>query len=378
MRAAVLFLPVVAAVQVIDSQQALDVNGDYDGMKATLKAIAARQSEGEKISESVIQTVHMMLNMVRGKLMETLNCDRDTSQASLDQAVAQIQACDDNRDAWFRDVEPGHANTAKGRCDFHNGCRMIEENRCTTRNNLCDAQDLRVKAINDGMCPVPDFSLGDGGKGTVVNDFMNCLATLVTSKVNAYQSGRHACRQACVDLAQATAAANVAQGTCEDKTCAHEKAVQDACCEYRTCRKTWEENYYSVRGIVRQEESVFQTQREGLQCLLCYGYGITNATENYDQCESPDPCDTYDDCPKIDYPEKNPPVDFKQCTEAAPNLPCEQAWKEAMYPNFLGDPISRHHCVPKATTCTECAARPAEDTCGGEQHKTDSGCNVEA
>lgn len=350
---ALLLLPVVAGVQVLETHQTLHNHVDYEGMKTTLKELAARTGDG-KIEDDVILAVRAILAEVDTRLMDALQADLEQQQQAFDAAIQGIQNCDDTRNSWIQDVYPGVLQQETDSKKRHEDCRHQEIQTCTHRNTECNLQDDLVSGINRKMCDYPNFA---GGDSEEVNLFMNCFSALICDKYEDYVAGRAQCRGLCSDLAAKTSECETLQRRSEDAFCNRNREVAFSCKSYRDCRHAAEGNFNTVMGSTRQVESLLQTQRSALECLQCYGRAILNHNRTLDHCDTPPDCKTLDRCPEIVY--ANPP-EFIRCTDCSEMTTCGDSYRQHHYgaqaQDWLEGIISRKpdQCIPLVTSCTEC------------------------
>lgn len=349
-----LLLPVVAGVQVLETHQTLHNHVDYDGMKTTLKELAAKRTGDGKIEEDVIIAVRAILEQVDTKLMDALAFDLEQQQKTFDNAMRGIETCDDERNSWFQNDYPTVLQQETDTKKNHEDCRHQEIQVCTNRNTKCNHQDDRVAEINRVMCSYPNFA---GGDSEEVNSFMNCFSALICDKYEAYVEGRSQCRGLCSDLAAKTSECETMQRRSEEAFCERNRRVEFTCKEYRDCRHTAETNYYTMLATTRQVESLLQTQRSALECLQCYGRAILGHERSLDHCDTPPDCKTLDRCPEIVYDD---PPNFIKCTHCSEMTTCGDGYRDTLYggqaQDWLKGVISRkqNQCIPLVDSCTEC------------------------
>lgn len=359
---ALLLLPVVAGVQVLETHQALHSHVDYEGMKVTLKELAAKRTGDNKIDETTVNAVREILAVVEGQLMDALKEDLKNQQTTFDDAIAAIVQCDTTRNTWFGDPFAAIFSATDQADQDHWTCRGQEVSVCENRNEKCNQQDGRVAAINGAMCPYPNFA---GGDSSSVNDFMNCFSTLICDKYEAYVAGRNTCRGLCSSLSSKTAECGGKQSGYEAAYCDQEMNVATTCRIYRECRFAEETSYYNTLASTRQVESLLQTQRSALECLQCYGRAILDHNPSLDQCDTPPACSSLEACPEIIY--QDPPP-FIKCTQCSDKTPCGAPFRERYNDasngrpgNMLEGEIRRScknpeddMCVPLVVPCTPC------------------------
>jgi hypothetical protein len=365
---AFLLLPVAAAVQVLETHQSTHAHVDYDGLKQTLKSIAAQRKDGTKIDGESEDQIRKILQTVETTLMDALGVEARNSQYDLDAAVQRIRDCDVERTGWFANDLLRFDEDIVHKRGVHANCRSQEVDDCRRRNNDCDEQDALVCQIDNEMCVTPNFANGDSGD---VNHFMNCMSDLVCKNHQTYVDGRTACRTSCSRLSSKTASCHHFQELLEASSCSREVAVQNCCASYRMCREREEQSYYNTLREELQLQQVLQTQREALECLKCYGHAILENRTSLDHCESPPPCCELEGCPIIVCPEgadceEAPPLIRIPCNEPAHFHPCDDAWLAREYVteagNWLAGEISRQRCDP-------CVAECQQDLCTVENNE---------
>lgn len=354
---ALLLLPVVAGVQVLETHQALHSHVDYEGMKTTLKEIAAARTGDNKIDNSTVIAVRRILETVQVQLMDALKEDLANQQSTFDEAIAAIVRCDSVRNTWFGEPYNAIGQTMTRAEQAFWLCKQEETEVCGHRNTKCNEQDARVSDLNGDMCPYPDFAAGDSGS---VNEFMNCFSREICSRYEAYVSGRNTCRGLCSSLSAKTAECGQSQVVYESEYCTNENQIAGTCRIYRMCRMEEETSYYNTLALTRQLESLLQTQREALECLQCYGRAILNHSPDLSECDTPEPCKKLTECPEITY--QDPPP-FIKCTACSDKTPCGDSFRN-YYGDFLEGEIRRQgcleghgtedQCVPEVVPCTPC------------------------
>jgi len=366
---AVVLLPIVAAVQVMDTHNVVDVqaDGNYEGMKSTLKSISAMQVKGE-IDQDTINTVTKTLKDINEKLIDALEQDKKHSQSILDAAEAAIDSCDTAKNTWVSGqhaTDTGAANDANG---DHNQCRENtggEQELCANATTHCDALTQQVCNWNDCVAPTAGFGGGDTDE---VNTFMKCIGSFFGQhKVNYYQK-----RQNCIDATNSwntkSTACDGLQQDFEDDFCTQEANTQSACETYRLCRNREQSSYMQIKGEIEALEDIYQAQRVALECLLCYGNKILANSTDLSDCERETTCTSLTACPVIVYDNI---AECIPCSEPDDVKPCESSFLTTYYGRY------ENTCSPPQQ-CKACTGSAATNSEGGATCEACPTCPREA
>lgn len=330
---------------------------DYDGMKNSLLALAAKRTRDEPLDSETISAVNYFLDEIKKKLQPALEEDRRAAQEGLDQAKNAIVACDTARNEFTRN-EAGfaladHNSGVAGKKTAHEQARSEESSSFTTYTGTC--QTLKDRACGPGWskddCPIPDFSQGDTD---AVNTYMNCLTTFFENNED-YVTERTNCDTSSRSHNGAVIRADAAQGEFENDFCTRENAIAGMCHDYESCRCLEEKNFHREEEEARGLEQIFQAQYVSLQHLICYGNQILNNSTDLSSCddipwadgETGDECDHYTrthsyggqhgevdsaPCPKLNYPAI---PDWIGCMEPHGTEPCATAFLNEFYADYM-------------------------------------------
>jgi len=326
MRALIGFLPMAAAFQVMEQSTQLSADKDFEGLKASLKGIAARS--GGQIDANTINTVTKILDDVNTTLMDALEEDRKHSQNILNIARDGVHACDTDRNTWFGQDGSWETHNTDVTNDgsTHATCRGLEAAEFRNMTTHCDTVDRQVSAFN--ICALPgDFSAGDNDQ---INTYICCLQTFFSNNRDTYYTHRQNCIDATNTHSSKRTECNGDQEEFEREFCHRETQVQNNCQSYRECRTREETNWLKVTQETEAIEEIFQAQRVALECLLCYGNKILANQTDLSSCETPTTCDSLSWCPTIVYEDT---TNFTRCTEPVgnDNIPCAGPFEAQWY-----------------------------------------------
>jgi len=322
---ALIFVPAAVAFQMLDQSVQLGTEADFDGLKTTLKNIAAK-SNGN-INSSTIAAVNTILDTVNTTLMDALEADRSHCQNILDASRNFVHRCDNIRAGWFGAGEewPTHNTDVTNAGNDHSTCRSQEAVEFNNMTHHCDLVDKQVAQWT--ICDLPgDLASGDNDK---IHEYVCCLETFFATNYPTYIDRRNNCIAATNVHAAKRVTCNTEQEQFESKFCSRETQVQNECKEYRECRTSAETHWLKVTAETQALEDIFQTQRVALECLLCYGSKILANETDLSECENPPTCDELKTagkwCPTITYQDLS---DFVPCTEPVGdvNIPCNSAF----------------------------------------------------
>jgi len=336
----------VAAFQVMESQNQLQADlhaeNNYEGMKTTLKSIAAMQAQGQ-IDQNTIEEVTKTLKKINEELIDALDEDRKHSQSILDGAEAAIDLCDTNRQTWKDGAHATFNSDVTEENGEHDDCRVDKEQpACANATTHCDALTDQVCRWTDCVAPTAGFTGGDTDE---VNDFMKCIGDFFDlHKTNYYQK-----RQNCIDATNSwntiTTECDGSQSDFEEEFCSREANTEHECENYRTCRNSAQSSYMKIKGEVEALEDIYQAQRVALECLLCYGNKILSNSTDLSSCEIATDCTDLTACPVIVYDKIAHCV---SCTEPDDRRPCTQDFLDDWYAKF------ENTCTPPQQ-CNACA-----------------------
>jgi len=320
------FLPMAAAFQVMEHSTQLAAEKDFEGLKASLKGIAAKS--GGHIDQTTIEAVNTILDSVNTTLMDALEQDRSHTQNILNIARDGVLRCDTNRDAWFGTGGTFEILNSDVTADgaTHSSCRGEEATEFANMTSHCDTVDRQVAQWN--ICEMPgDFTAGDTD---AINTYVCCLTTFFDNNRGTYYTHRQNCIDATNVHSAKRAECNGAQGAFEAEFCGRETAVQNNCEIYRNCRTNEETNWLKVTQETQAIEEIFQAQRVALECLLCYGTKILNNETDLSSCEVAINCASLSWCPTIVYDDI---TDFTGCSEPVgdDNIPCAAGFVATWY-----------------------------------------------
>jgi len=362
---AVAFLPMVAAVQMMDTHNVVDVQADsnYEGMKSTLKSISVMQSKGD-IDQNTIDTVTNTLKQINEQLIAALGEDTKHSQSILDSAEAQIIACDTTKNTWVSGAFDGHNTGVSNAQSAHHDCRQAaggEQENCQNATTHCDHLTAQVCNWNDCVAPAAGFGGGDTDE---VNGFMNCIGSFFDTHKVDYYAKRQNCIDATNNLNAKVAECDGLQEDFESDFCQREDAVENACNSYRTCRNGAQSSYAKIKGEIEALEDIYQAQRVALECLLCYGNKILANSTDLSDCERETTCTALTACPVIVYDAIPPCI---ACTEPDAVRPCEGSFINTYYATYESTCTPPQQCTAcsqpdteGALTCDACPTCPTE------------------
>merc|ERR1719198_1869519 len=212
------FIPMVAAVQVMDSHNVVNVHTDtnYESMKATLKGISAMQAKGD-IDQNTIETVTETLTKINTELLEALRADVNHSQSILDDAWNAVDACDDAKNTWASTTFSTFSGNVTSAGSDHDSCRGEEATECANTTTHCDAYTTLV--CNWADCAVPGAGRFSGGDTDEVNTYMNCLLAFMNDHKANFESKRQNCIDATNTWTAKTDECDGLQGDYEDEFC---------------------------------------------------------------------------------------------------------------------------------------------------------------
>lgn len=338
-----LFLPMAAAVQVLDSSvhEHLGPQLDYEGLKESLLNIH-KASEGKKLDPVTITAVQAIMTSINTTLITALDGDRNHTQALLDLAVQRVTDCNIDRTGYFGTGEDWETENADvdSAMDTHELCRFHEHGEHHNMTLHCGIVDQTV--CDWTHCgTMPSFAGGDSDR---IDEWIGCIQDFFVDYSPRYETER----KNCIDATSIHAAKRVdchgEQGDFEEEFCSREREVQSRCNSYRLCRNREEGSWETTTNETKDLEVIFQAQRVALECLLCYGNKILSNSTDLSDCESNSPCTTLSNCPQITYDDI---LDFIPCTEPThPNIPCTTTFHDDFYARYDDSPTLTDSCTP--------------------------------
>lgn len=357
MRVLMGFLPMAAAFQVMEHSTQLAAEKDFEGLKASLKNIAAKS--GGQIDQTTIEAVNMILDQVNTSLMDALEEDRSHTQNILNIARNGVIACDTARDTWFGTggTWETHNSNVTADAGAHTTCRGEEATEFRNMTSHCDTVDRQVAGFN--ICDMPgDFTSGDTD---AINTYICCIETFFTAEKGTYYTHRNNCIEATNTWSSKRSSCNDDQEEFEREFCERETQVQNTCETYRNCRTTEETNWLKVTQETQAIEEIFQAQRVALECLLCYGNKILSNETDLSSCETPTSCSSLSWCPTIVYDDIDA---FETCDEPVgdDNIPCAATFEATWYLAYSNEAESDFRaCTEVPSDTARATANPASN-----------------
>lgn len=353
MMKAISLLPLVAAYQVMDTHNHVNVHEQaahfsFDPMKEMLMGLSAKQQKGEPLDAATRETVEAEIKKITDELMGALAEDTSRTQSMLDKAHAEVVSCDTAKNNWRTTGWEAKKGATIAAGSAHDTCRGGEGGEgvlCATASEKCNTLTTKVCTewqAGDGLCEKPGrdaFNLDS----IEVETYMNCLSTFFKRQNGTYYSLKNECLSAISGWHLKSATCDEAQSTYETAYCAQEEDVENKCVEYRQCRDDAQAAYETTRAHVERLEDLYQSQRVALKALECYGEHILANSTDLSACEEHKNCCDLSDCPYINYLAL---PNCLSCEEPATNEPCAAGFL-ANYNKY------DNTCTPVAQ-CSDC------------------------
>jgi len=307
---------------------------DFEGMAENFRSISQRQAAGEIMPQATFDQIRNFVDQISQLVKGELETDEAYAQDIYNKSKDEVEACDSDRKSTKDGDVAGKTGAATTANSNWRTCKGQEQTEYDNMTDHCTDVNTYVNDWNsEPHCTGVNFKFGDSD---AVKIYMDCICEFVDAHKDIYYEKRWNCSEATQDHGDKVKECGNPgkQQLLDDAFCAEQKAIQDMCSDYKTCRDREEGELADIKATVMKWEAVMQTQRVALEQLICFGEHILDNDTDLTECNDlvTADCHGFTDCPEITYYEAAPRV---KCTEPdVSRLPCTTEYEAKWYKDY--------------------------------------------